>query len=143
MFKLFLILSGFLFTAGLFANDEIEGTYIAKSETTDEVYELNLNVEKDSSGEDNFYFHLTRALQKEEGKNETSIAGKYKVEKKKIILYGESITAHKQSQNPEVDNKQESKYTGSPIRVHVRNEDNKTILVLSAFGKILKLAKQS
>ena len=58
MFKLFLILSGFLFTAGLFANDEIEGTYIAKSETTDEVYELNLNVEKDSSGEDNFYFHL-------------------------------------------------------------------------------------
>ena len=143
MFKLFLILSGFLFTAGLFANEEMEGTYIAKSESTDEVYELNLNIEKDPSGEDNYYFHLTKALQKEEGKNETSIVGKYKVDKKKIILFGESITAHKQRQNPEVDSKQESKYTGSPIRVHVRNEDNKTILVLSAFGKILKLAKQS
>ncbi len=139
MLKTIFILAGFLFTIGLFASDEIEGTYTAKSENTNEIYELNLNVEKDGSGEDTYYFHLTKALHQDAGKNETSITGKYKVDKKKIILYGESITA----QNPVAENVQESKYTGSPIRVHVRNEDNKTILVLSAFGKILKLAKQS
>lgn len=139
MIKTILILTGFLFTAGLFASDEMEGTYTAKSEGSNEIYELNLNVEKDPAGEDTYFFHLTKAMQQEAGKNETSIIGKYKVDKKKIILYGESITA----QTPTEESAQESKYKGSPIRVHVRNEDNKTVLVLSAFGKILKLAKQS
>ncbi len=141
--KTIFILSGFLFAFSLFATDEMEGTYIAKSDRTNEVYELSLNVEKDEAGDDAYFFHLTKALQKEEGKNETSITGKYKIDKKKIILYGESVTAYKQNQTTEHEDKQESKYTGSPIRVFVRNEDNKTILVLSAFGKILKLAKQS
>lgn len=138
-----MIISGFLFTFNLFATDEMEGTYIAKSESSKEIYELSLNVEKDESGDDAYFFHLTKAMQKEEGKNETSIIGKYKIDKKKIILYGESVTASKQNTNSDLEDKQESKYTGSPIRVFVRNEDNKTILVLSAFGKILKLAKQS
>ncbi len=141
--KTIFILSGFLFALSLFATDEMEGTYIAKSDSTNEVYELSLNVEKDGAGDDAYFFHLTKALHKEEGKNETSITGKYKIDKKKIILYGESVTASKQNQSTEHEDKQESKYTGSPIRVFVRNEDNKTILVLSAFGKILKLAKQS
>jgi hypothetical protein len=141
--KTILIISGFLFTFNLFATDEMEGTYIAKSESSKEIYELSLNVEKDESGDDAYFFHLTKAMQKEEGKNETSIIGKYKIDKKKIILYGESVTASKQNTNSDLEDKQESKYTGSPIRVFVRNEDNKTILVLSAFGKILKLAKQS
>ena len=141
--KTIFILSGFLFAVSLFATDEMEGVYIAKSDTTKEIYELSLNIEKDEAGDDAYFFHLTKALHKEEGKNETSIAGKYKVDKKKIILYGESITASKQNQNSDLEDKHESKYTGSPIRVHVRSEDNKTILVLSAFGKILKLAKQS
>lgn len=140
--KIILILSGFLFTFNLFASDEIEGTYIAKSESSKEIYELSLNIEKADSGDDAYFFHLTKAMQKEEGKNETSIIGKYKVDKKNIILYGESVTASKQTTNADVEDKQESKYTGSPIRVFVRSEDNKTILVLSAFGKILKLAKQ-
>lgn len=141
--KTILIISGFLFTFNLFATEEMEGTYIAKSESSKEIYELSLNVEKDESGDDAYFFHLTKAMQKEEGKNETSIIGKYKIDKKKIILYGESVTASKQNTNSDLEDKQESKYTGSPIRVFVRNEDNKTILVLSAFGKILKLAKQS
>lgn len=141
--KTILIISGFLFAFNLFAADEMEGIYIAKSDSSKETYELSLNIEKDESGDDAYFFHLTKALQKEEGKNETSIVGKYKVDKKKIILYGESITASKQNTSADLEDKQESKYTGSPIRVFVRNEDNKTILVLSAFGKILKLAKQS
>ncbi len=141
--KTIFILSGFLFALNLFATEEMEGIYIAKSETTNEIYELSLKVEKDGTGEDAHFFHLTKAMQREEGKNETSIVGKYKIDKKKIILYGESVTASKQNLNADHEDKQESKYTGSPIRVFVRNEDNKTILVLSAFGKILKLAKQS
>ena len=74
--KTIFILSGFLFALNLFATEEMEGIYIAKSETTNEIYELSLNVEKDGTGEDAHFFHLTKAMQREEGKNETSIVGK-------------------------------------------------------------------
>ena len=66
--KTILIISGFLFTFNLFATEEMEGTYIAKSESSKEIYELSLNVEKDESGDDAYFFHLTKAMQKEEGK---------------------------------------------------------------------------
>lgn len=135
MKKFFIIVAASI-AINLYATGEVEGTYTAKSDNTKEIYELNLNIEKDEAGEDAYYFHLTKALQEESGLNETCINGKYKIDKNKIILYGESITGNTNS-----DNKQ--KYKGNPIRVHVRNEDNKTVLVLSAFGKILKLAKQS
>ena len=83
--KTIFILSGFLFALNLFATEEMEGIYIAKSETTNEIYELSLNVEKDGTGEDAHFFHLTKAMQREEGKNETSIVGKYKIDKKKSL----------------------------------------------------------
>jgi len=134
--KHFFIVLSLLFAFNLLATGEVEGTYTSKQENAKEIYELNLNIEKDDTGEDAYSFHLTKAFQEESGKNETSIIGKYKIDKKNIILYGESIT-----DNSNLENKQ--KYKGSPIRVHVRSEDNRTILVLSAFGKILKLAKQS
>ena len=64
--KTIFILSGFLFALNLFATEEMEGIYIAKSETTNEIYELSLNVEKDGTGEDAHFFHLTKAMQREE-----------------------------------------------------------------------------
>lgn len=136
--KTIIFFVGFLLTLNLFATNEMEGIFISKLESSQEIYELNLNITKNADGDNAYVFQLTKALDGGEKKIETSISGKFKMEKTKIILYGESIIDSKSGQTTE----QESKYTGFPIRVHVRNQNNKIILVLSAFGKILKLEKQ-
>lgn len=107
-----------------------EGKYIFASSNS-EYYELELD--KDS-------FILKNRIQDSKKESLTTILGNYKHENKKIILTGTQEINQTILSSGEQETK-EKVYKGSPIRVHIQNKDEKTILVLSAFGKILKLNK--
>lgn len=123
-------LFSFILCASILFSESNEGKYVFILSTT-EYYELELEKET---------FILKSRIQDSKKESFTTILGSYKLENKKIILTGtKEIT-----QTILVLGEQETKekiYKGSPIRVHIQNKEEKIILVLSAFGKILKLNK--
>jgi hypothetical protein len=111
-------------------SESSEGKYVFVPSNT-EYYELELDKES---------FILKNRIQDSKKESLTTILGNYKYENKKIILTGTQEINQTILPTGEQETK-EKVYKGSPIRVHIQNKDEKTILVLSAFGKILKLNK--
>jgi hypothetical protein len=120
------ILLVFLLFISLSSEEVLGGQYTFQDDKNE--YALSLGEED--------HFEL---IKKNSSQNQT-IQGKYKLDNKKIILFGEQVLENKLDENGK-EEILENKYKGNPIRVHVQNRENKTILVLNAFGKILKLVK--